>query len=62
MCTYDLYGAEHILFGTDMPYGNEFGERVTRETLRAIQEMVIPEPDKENIFESNTKRLLCLSG
>ena len=43
MCGYHFFGAEHILFGTDMPYDNEIGNRYMRETTRSIEEMNIPD-------------------
>lgn len=61
MCGYRLFGAGHILFGTDMPYGREYGEQVTRETVRAIQEMDIPDSEKEMIFQDNARKLLRLN-
>ena len=36
MCAYDFFGAEHILFGTDMPFDNELGSRLVRQTIESI--------------------------
>ncbi|MFC2070554.1 amidohydrolase family protein [Chloroflexota bacterium] len=60
MCGYDFFGVEHIVFGTDFPYDNENGERFTREVIRSVKSMDIPEEHKETIFQSNAKRLLHL--
>jgi aminocarboxymuconate-semialdehyde decarboxylase len=60
MCARSFFGAKHLLLGTDMPYGREFGERVTRETIRAINEMAIPESEKGLIFHGNAEQLLRL--
>jgi predicted TIM-barrel fold metal-dependent hydrolase len=58
-CSYDFFGAEHILFGTDMPLGPKYG--LTAETIRSIHEVDIPEADKEKIFYRNAVRLLGIA-
>jgi uncharacterized protein len=64
MCGYAFFGAEHLLFGTDMPLGG--GEDMgggflnTRETILSVERMNIPITDKDKIFEENAKRLLRL--
>jgi uncharacterized protein len=61
MCAYDFFGPEHILFGTDMPMDNEYGARLVRQTIEAIERMDIPDGDKKLIFEGNARRLLGLA-
>jgi uncharacterized protein len=64
MCGYAFFGADHLLFGTDMPLGG--GEDMgggflnTRETILSVEQMNIPITDKDKIFEENAKRLLRL--
>ena len=60
MCVSSFFGTDHLLFGTDMPYDNELGERKIRETIRAIEQMALPQDEKRKIYEGNTKRLLRL--
>lgn len=60
MCCYDFFGAEHILFGTDMPYDNQFGLRQTREVIESIEGMTISDDEKKLIFEDNARKLLRL--
>ena len=60
MCGYAFFGADRVLFGTDMPYGGENGERHVRETINSIEQMDIADVDKDNIFQGNAKRLLHL--
>ena len=60
MCGYAFCGAEHMLFGTDMPYDNQNGHRVLRETIRSIEEMDIPDSDKNKIFADNARKLMRL--
>ena len=57
MCGYDYFGADHIVFGTDMPWYNE---TAVGNTKRAIEEMSISDADKQKIFEGNARRLLKL--
>ena len=60
MCGYAFFGAEHILFGTDMPYDYQLGELNTREAISSVEEMKVPDSDKKKIFEDNARELLRL--
>ena len=60
MCAHAFCGAEHLLFGTDMPYDSQIGDVATRETIRSVEEMNITDAEKKMIFEDNAKRLLRL--
>ncbi|MBI4296387.1 MAG: amidohydrolase, partial [Chloroflexi bacterium] len=60
-CGYDFFGTEHIVFGTDFPYDDEDGNRFTREVIRSVELMDIPEENKMMIFETNARRLLHLN-
>jgi len=61
MCAYAFCGADHLLFGTDMPLGDrEFGARSYRQTIRAINAMDIGELEKKRIFEDNARELMRL--
>jgi aminocarboxymuconate-semialdehyde decarboxylase len=62
MCSYDFFGAPHLLFGTDMPYDSQFGLTLTRETINSIEQMAISDAEKKLIFEDNARRLLRLSA
>lgn len=60
MCSYHFYGAEHMLFGTDMPMDAQIGHYGTRRTIPAIEQMDIPDADRKKIFEDNARQLLRL--
>lgn len=60
MCARAFFGTEHLLFGTDMPYGPGLGEQFIRNAIDAIEGMNISESDKERIFQGNAKALLRL--
>ncbi|MDP2644416.1 MAG: amidohydrolase family protein [Desulfobacterales bacterium] len=61
MCAHSFFGKEHVLFGTDAPFDNEYGNRSISRTIASIREMSIAEPDKEKIFSGNAIKLLHLS-
>lgn len=62
MCAYAFFGAERILFGTDVPYDGEDGDIFTKVTIKSIEDMKIPKHEKDMIFEGNAKRLLHLNS
>jgi predicted TIM-barrel fold metal-dependent hydrolase len=59
MTAYDLCGADHIVFGADMPLGDHyFGARSYRQTIDAIEAMQITPEEKRKIFVDNALSLL----
>lgn len=60
MCAYEFFGADHILFATDMPYDPENGAVALKQTIEAIEGMDITEESKKKIYEGNARRLLHL--
>jgi len=60
MCAYAFFGADHLLFATDMPYDNQLGNRFISETIRSIDEMAVGVTEKKKIFEENARKLLRL--
>jgi len=57
-CMYDFSGADKVLFGTDMPFGNEAGDALTKWTFESIRSLNLSEEDQGKIFEGNARRLL----
>ncbi len=53
----DFFGGQHIVFGTDSPFGGEGS--VTR-NIRAIESLGVNESVKKNILVNNAKRLIHL--
>lgn len=60
MCGYAFFGADHILFGTDMPYDVWNGHLSVKQTIESIEQMDIPDPEKKKIFEDNARRIFRL--
>jgi predicted TIM-barrel fold metal-dependent hydrolase len=60
MCAYELWGADHLLFGTDMPFDTELGARNLRQVSQAIEKMTITQAEKQKIFYGNAIKLLGL--
>jgi len=64
MCGYAFFGADHILFGTDMPLGSMYIKNSAgfmEWTLRAVEGMHIPPAEKEKIYLENAVQLLNLA-
>ena len=62
MLAYKFWGADHILFGADMPLGDYFyGFRSYRQTINAIETMEITDEEKQKIFGENALKLLRLA-
>ena len=55
-----FFGADHVLFGTDMPFDPEKGTGFIRETIEAMTRMRATDEDKAKIYDGNARRLLRL--
>lgn len=58
-CTYEVFGADPILFGTDYP-AMVGGDYRLREYPKVIESLGLPEEDKKKIFAGNARRMLNL--
>lgn len=59
-CGLDFFGAERVLFGTDMPFDPEGGNGFVRDTIASIEQLNLPEHERQLIYEGNARRLLKL--
>jgi len=57
-----FFGAERILFGTDMPFDPEKGPGFIRDTIGAMERMRASDAERRAIYEGNARRLLRLKG
>jgi predicted TIM-barrel fold metal-dependent hydrolase len=55
-----FFGIDHVLFATDFPFAGLYGERVTRQTIAAIEGMDISDEEKKKIYENNARKILRL--
>jgi uncharacterized protein len=54
-CAVEFFGADHVLFGTDMPLG---GPNVVGDTIADIEALDLPDADAAAIFGGNAGRVL----
>jgi uncharacterized protein len=59
-CGHEFFGTGHCLFATDAPFDAEQGRMLIRETIRAVNDLEIPVPEKQKIFSGNARSLLKL--
>jgi len=55
-----FFGADHVLFGTDMPFDPEKGPGFIRDTITAMERMRATPEEKAKIYEGNASRMLRL--
>ena len=55
-----FFGAERVLFGTDMPFDPEKGPGFIRDTIAAMEKMRATDAERIAIYEGNARRLLRL--
>ena len=61
VCGLEFYGADHVLFASDAPFGPEGGRAYIRDCIAAVASLDISETDKEKIFFRNAKALFGLN-
>jgi len=61
MCGYALFGPDNILFGSDYPLGRKTAEFRFKRVIESINEMDVPQADKEKIFKKNAERILRIA-
>lgn len=55
---YEFFGPDNVLFGADLPFGPGGGVTWMENTIPSIENMDIPESEKEQIFAGNIKSLI----
>jgi predicted TIM-barrel fold metal-dependent hydrolase len=61
-CGLGFFGAERLLFGTDMPFDLDGGPGYVRGAVRALDSMELADADRRLIYEGNASRVLGLPG
>lgn len=57
LCGFEFFGPDHVLFGTDMPFGTRGGEAFVRDTIQSIEEANITVEARRKIYELNARKL-----
>ena len=60
-CTYEVFGADQIIFATDAPYGPERGEVRLATYPNVIRSLGLSEAKNEKIFAGNARKILNLA-
>jgi aminocarboxymuconate-semialdehyde decarboxylase len=61
-CGLEFFGADRVLFATDMPFDTQGGLKYVEVALQAMETLDASEKDKRKIFEHNARRLFRLPG
>jgi predicted TIM-barrel fold metal-dependent hydrolase len=61
LCGCKYFGAERVMFGTDMPFGSESGLWSLRQTVNSIESLPVSGNEKKLIFEGNARKLMKLN-
>jgi aminocarboxymuconate-semialdehyde decarboxylase len=59
-CGRTFFGADRLMFATDMPFDPDQGPGYIRATLKAIRETSLSEPERKGILAGNAVRVLNL--
>ncbi|MDW7978452.1 MAG: amidohydrolase family protein [Candidatus Caldarchaeum sp.] len=57
-CGYEIFGPDHIVFGSDYPFGPENGKAFIRQAKDVVKGLSIPETEQAKILYKNAKKLL----
>ena len=61
-CGIAFFGADRVLFGTDMPFDPERGPGFVRDTIAAMERIAVTADERRLIYEGNARRLLRLAS
>ena len=59
-CGLEFFGADRVMFATDMPFDTQGGRKYVEVALRAMEQLDAPAEDKKQIFETNARRIFNL--
>ena len=57
-----FFGADNVVFASDMPFDVEHGPKYIRETIKAVEALDAGDDVKQKIYEGNARRILKLDG
>lgn len=59
-CARSVMGLDQMVFGTDAPFDNQYGRRLIRQAVEAVERMELSGEDKKKIYQDNAIKLLRL--
>jgi len=59
-CARAFAGLDQMVFGTDLPFGNQLGRRLIRQSIEAVERMGLNDEEKRKIYQDNAIKLLRL--
>ena len=59
-CARAFAGVDQMVFGTDLPFGNQLGRRLIRQAIEAVERMGLSDEEKRKIYRDNAIKLLRL--
>jgi len=59
-CGFNVFGPDHVVFGTDYPYGRDKGEYPLASRQKFLDEAKMDNADRRKIYEDNVRKLLNL--
>ncbi len=59
-CGLKFFGPDHVLFGSDMPFGLRGGEAFIRNAIQSIEEADMTAETRAKIYELNARKLFCI--
>lgn len=59
-CARAFVGLDQMVFGTDLPFGNQLGRRLIRQAMEAVERMGLNDEEKRKIYQDNAIKLLRL--
>jgi aminocarboxymuconate-semialdehyde decarboxylase len=60
-CGLEFFGADRVMFATDMPFDIQGGRKYVEVALDAMEKLAASPEDKKKIFESNARRLFRIT-
>ena len=59
-CGLEFFGADRVLFATDMPFDTHGGLKYIEVALQAMEQLDVDPSDKAKIFEGNARKIFRL--
>lgn len=57
-CGHDFFGSDQLVFAADYPFSTDGGRKCYEDTIPILEDMDVPQADKDAIFGGNIKELL----